>query len=136
MDMFAGELSFTTPQTLLKGPFLTILAIDMPYYRRVFSGSKIGGLPTRLKTLSKKSVLTQNSPVCKNSLERIQVLCLCSFACLMQQGHQNIVFYWFEKLTRSEFSEEVSHPILVSYFYNFIGAQAFISFVPTLQWFN
>ncbi len=29
--------------------FLTILAIDMPNYRQVFSGSKIGGLPTRLQ---------------------------------------------------------------------------------------
>ena len=39
-DMFAGELSFTTPKPHCRDHVLTILAIDMSYYRRIFWGSK------------------------------------------------------------------------------------------------
>ncbi len=35
-------------KVLVNVPFLTILAIEMPHYSSIFSGSKIGGLPTGL----------------------------------------------------------------------------------------
>ena len=36
-------------KAIIVGTILTILEIEMPYYRQIFPGSKIDGIPTRLE---------------------------------------------------------------------------------------
>ena len=65
-------------------PWLIKHNLPEPFSRRV------EGFQTGFTMFPNRASLEWNSSVCENSLEPIQVLCLCSFACLLKQGHQNI----------------------------------------------
>ncbi len=60
--MLLRDLSFTTPPKLVVGTIFNHSSYtELPYYRQIFSGSKISGLAARLLRIKGRGLLTSFS---------------------------------------------------------------------------